>query len=233
MEYIQGNIFDNSSILNINDIQQALKFIKLINLKKEVCPFLVSQDASDSYSSLLGHIENINERLNLFDVNHLPSDKIKNSQIILNLLKIKWQILLSGALNYISNNKSIVSIEKSYYILSPSDFGFHNAIVNKRSIFFIDFEFSGWDDPGKLYCDFILQPKIHIPKKFHLVIKNSLLSTEYIKIYDARLHWLYELLKFKWIIIQLSFLNKNKYLESNYYKLKIDEKNWIELIRKI
>ncbi len=48
--------------------------------------------------------------------------------------------------------------------LSPSDFGYHNAILaNDGQLRFIDFEYSGWDDPSKLICDFFCQPALPAP----------------------------------------------------------------------
>jgi hypothetical protein len=48
--------------------------------------------------------------------------------------------------------------------ISPSDFGFHNALLetNGRPRFF-DFEYAGWDDPAKLMADFVCQPAIPVP----------------------------------------------------------------------
>lgn len=43
--------------------------------------------------------------------------------------------------------------------LSPSDFGFHNALRGPdESLVFIDFEYFGWDDPVKATADFLLHP---------------------------------------------------------------------------
>lgn len=43
--------------------------------------------------------------------------------------------------------------------LSPSDFGFHNALRRRDgSLAFVDFEYFGWDDPVKLVSDFVLHP---------------------------------------------------------------------------
>jgi hypothetical protein len=43
--------------------------------------------------------------------------------------------------------------------LSPSDFGFHNALRDRSGrIVFLDFEYFGWDDPVKLTADFLLHP---------------------------------------------------------------------------
>jgi len=47
--------------------------------------------------------------------------------------------------------------------LSPSDFGFHNALLAANGrLHFFDFEYAGWDDPAKLVCDFFCQPQIPV-----------------------------------------------------------------------
>jgi hypothetical protein len=43
-------------------------------------------------------------------------------------------------------------------MLSPSDFGLHNALRTNRGLVFLDFEHFGWDDPAKLVCDVVLHP---------------------------------------------------------------------------
>jgi phosphotransferase family enzyme len=47
-------------------------------------------------------------------------------------------------------------------ILSPSDFGLHNALADGKTLSFVDFEYAGWDDAAKLACDFICQPEIPV-----------------------------------------------------------------------
>ena len=43
--------------------------------------------------------------------------------------------------------------------LSPSDFGFHNAIRRAGGgLAFVDFEYFGWDDPAKTIADYLLHP---------------------------------------------------------------------------
>ncbi|MBM4442377.1 MAG: aminoglycoside phosphotransferase family protein [Candidatus Rokubacteria bacterium] len=43
--------------------------------------------------------------------------------------------------------------------LSPSDFGFHNALRRPDGgLTFVDFEYFGWDDPAKMVSDFLLHP---------------------------------------------------------------------------
>lgn len=48
--------------------------------------------------------------------------------------------------------------------VSPSDFGFHNALLRPDgSLCFIDFEHAGWDDPAKLAGDFFAQVAVPVP----------------------------------------------------------------------
>jgi Phosphotransferase enzyme family len=47
--------------------------------------------------------------------------------------------------------------------ISPSDFGFHNALVLDTTVGFLDFEYAGHDDPAKLACDFFCQPEVPAP----------------------------------------------------------------------
>jgi hypothetical protein len=48
------------------------------------------------------------------------------------------------------------------FIVSPSDFGFHNALRAQGGIVFVDFEYAGRDDPVKTVCDFVCQPEIPV-----------------------------------------------------------------------
>ena len=60
--------------------------------------------------------------------------------------------------NWPSNNLE-KELPKSMQIFSPSDFGFHNAILKESGdLVFLDFEYFGRDDPVKLMADFIWHP---------------------------------------------------------------------------
>ncbi|GFK94953.1 hypothetical protein NNJEOMEG_02801 [Fundidesulfovibrio magnetotacticus] len=48
--------------------------------------------------------------------------------------------------------------------LSPSDFGFHNALrLSGGGLCFLDLEYFGRDDPAKTLCDFVLHPGMALP----------------------------------------------------------------------
>lgn len=51
--------------------------------------------------------------------------------------------------------------------ISPSDFGFHNALRRADGrLCFLDFEYAGWDDPAKTACDFFCQPAVPVPVRY-------------------------------------------------------------------
>lgn len=55
-----------------------------------------------------------------------------------------------------------VVIPPAVRVLSPSDFGFHNALRRPDGrLVFVDFEYFGWDDPAKLTADFLWHPGMH------------------------------------------------------------------------
>jgi hypothetical protein len=61
-----------------------------------------------------------------------------------------------------------------FRMLSPSDFGFHNALrTDSLGLRFIDFEYAGWDDPAKLICDFFNQVAVPVPMNFYPEVLRS------------------------------------------------------------
>lgn len=59
---------------------------------------------------------------------------------------------------------AIEVLPQSQRWISPSDFGFHNALMEPTGTFrFFDFEYAGWDDPAKLAADFFCQPAVPVP----------------------------------------------------------------------
>jgi hypothetical protein len=60
--------------------------------------------------------------------------------------------------------------------ISPSDFGFHNALRRANgTLAFLDFEYAGWADPAKLVCDFLFQVAVPTPPRLHDVFMDQAL----------------------------------------------------------
>jgi hypothetical protein len=70
-------------------------------------------------------------------------DIVKTTQVMADRTGIDWDMPLPA----------------DHRVLSPSDFGFHNALRRPDgTTVFVDFEYFGWDDPAKLCCDFCMHP---------------------------------------------------------------------------
>lgn len=91
--------------------------------------------------------------------------------------------------------------------ISPGDFGFHNAIRTPHGLKFIDFEYSGWDDPCKTVVDFEWQPKVQLGKKA-LVLKSAI--PKWSEKFEKRYEVLAPVLILKWVCIILRFLDPDR-----------------------
>jgi hypothetical protein len=56
-------------------------------------------------------------------------------------------------------------LDKKFWVLSASDYGFHNAIKTKNGFKFFDFEYFGFDDPIKAISDVLLHPAMSLKKQ--------------------------------------------------------------------
>jgi len=90
--------------------------------------------------------------------------------------------------------------------LSPSDFGFHNAIISGEGrVQFYDFEYAGWDDPAKLVCDFFCQVQVPAPMRyFDPFARGALEGVSRIERHLHRIRLLLPLYRVKWCCIVLN-----------------------------
>ena len=90
--------------------------------------------------------------------------------------------------------------------LSPSDFGFHNALrMPAGRLRFVDFEYAGWDDPAKTIADFANQPDVLLDARLSAIFAARVLAL----FSDgpslaARLRLLTPLYQIKWACICLN-----------------------------
>jgi len=90
--------------------------------------------------------------------------------------------------------------------LSPSDFGFHNALrCEGGRLVFLDFEYFGWDDPAKTICDFLLHPAMELPSELRSRFLSGALSAfEGVSSLELRVRAVYPLFGLKWCAILLN-----------------------------
>ena len=150
-EWIEGTSVSN---YGVNELKAALSFLNDINQNSTADQFKFFPMAADACPKGLDIENQIKRRLLQFD------NATKNYIELERFLKDDFEPLMSEIISWSqaiwpSSCGYKKPIDKSELILSPSDFGFHNAIYSqKKSLIFHDFEYFGWDDPVKLISDF-------------------------------------------------------------------------------
>ena len=137
-------------------ITRATAFIKSINQHRDVNTAMNLPLAAEACLNIKDHIESAQHRI-LRLRNLVPKREIERDAN--NFVKNKLDVDQDKELR--ENGEAI---NRSDWILSPSDFGFHNSLQYGDTLFFVDFEYAGWDDPAKLICDFTCQPELSVNK---------------------------------------------------------------------
>lgn len=141
-------------------ISQAVDFIVRINRPGEISGLAAASDACVSWQDHLDLAENRLVRL----LHGLPATPLADEvrEFVATQLWPCWTRLEEGLRRETAPSTRAAELSRRDQILSPSDFGFHNALVNDGAVYFVDFEYAGWDDPAKLICDFMCQPEIPV-----------------------------------------------------------------------
>ncbi|MDP1809593.1 MAG: phosphotransferase [Actinomycetota bacterium] len=90
--------------------------------------------------------------------------------------------------------------------LSPSDFGFHNAIKRDDGrLVFVDFEYFGWDDPAKMVVDLLLHPGMTLTDaQKQRFTKGIIQAFAHDPLLAGRIEIVYPLFGLKWCTILLN-----------------------------
>jgi hypothetical protein len=207
-EYIDGSS-PLSSEIGSEDIDQACEFLIKLNQLSTHSYAVKSPSASEAVFSINELNTNIKQRYDrLITLSAKHEVELKCQDFLskkvypfyIHLLKWSQNKLLTAGIRV---NTILPNPERT---LSPSDFGFHNAVRRPDGkLVFLDFEYFGWDDPAKMIADFVLHPgmKLRFESKQRFVDKM-------LEIFDrqgrlrVRLLAFLPLLGIKWCLILLN-----------------------------
>lgn len=123
-------------------------------------------------------------------------------------LERSWRDLVSSLKDYAKRSRleTSSSLDPAQRCLSPSDFGFHNAVVSADgAVRFLDFEYAGWDDPAKTAGDFFAQVEVPVPEEFFdRFVGNIMAVFPMADQLVERARWLRPVYKMKWCCIALN-----------------------------
>ncbi len=164
-EYIQGKPLNKESISE-NEVKQAADFFKKLNNKASHSDSVYLPNASEACFSIAEHIKLIDDRIGQLSAIIPSSQEDIEGLILVNRMKSIWVELVSNihtacGIQQIGLNEELPFACR---VLSPSDFGFHNALtIETGKLIFLDFEYAGWDDPAKMSGDFFAQIQVPVP----------------------------------------------------------------------
>ena len=147
-EYLEGRKLQAEEV-DRERIDEALKF--LIETNQRVGDAKLKA-ASEACFSLAQHYATVDRRITrLAAITDAAAKAFVEDE-----LTPKWRAIADRA-----DQSDATDLTDDQRCLSPSDFGFHNALLQPdNTLRFFDFEYAGADDPAKLACDFFCQPRL-------------------------------------------------------------------------
>jgi hypothetical protein len=98
-------------------------------------------------------------------------------------------------------------LPRPYQVLSPSDFGFHNALRRPNGrLAFLDFEYFGWDEPAKAVTDVMLHAGMSLSptlaRRYRERVTDALRHTD--PLFPVRLRLFFPAIRAVWCLILLN-----------------------------
>ncbi|MBI1252520.1 MAG: phosphotransferase [Alphaproteobacteria bacterium] len=192
----------------VNDahVQAALAFVLAVNAPPRTMDAM--PPGSEACFSLEQHLTTVDRRIARLETlspeapMRAEAERFISARLQPTWVRVRAKILQETVRAEISIDDLI---PLSRQIISPSDFGFHNALADGRDLAFIDFEYAGRDDPAKLACDFFCCPEIPAPISLHDLFVDGLVAGLSLQQADAaRCRLLLDAYRVKWACIILN-----------------------------
>ncbi len=212
LEFLKGDRFEDGMHPSEEDIGQALTFMLCLNADLALAKREIQNNAAESFLTLTEHLWNIEHRIKRMGSEHVPQCLKTNVDRIISRLKRQLEALQERTTELIARGYCEDLMEPDKLCISPSDFGFHNAIHSAGKVRFFDFEFAGWDDPAKAIIDFDLQPRVPIELKNNVLRKGL---PDHYRGLKERCQALLPILRLKWACIILAPMDPVRWSKHN------------------
>lgn len=165
--FIEGEVLRADQV-GVVEIEAAADFFCALNSTDR---FLKAQGlpaASEACFSVEAHLDLISRRIAAL-VGAIREDNDVQARDFIGVLEQRWHQMIDAVRASAESFGLSTSDELTteHRCISPSDFGFHNALRDAAGkLRFLDFEYAGWDDPAKMVGDFFAQLAVPVPGKF-------------------------------------------------------------------
>lgn len=149
-------------------VSACVRFISELNPKSLDMRNVELLEGAEACYTVQSHLDTVQRRLDrLLSIQGETSIERDCREFVINSLVPKWNDYLEFVIQRGGGNQCDETVSKDIRLISPSDFGFHNALLRENNeLIFFDFEYAGWDSPHKLICDFFCQPEIPCPAQY-------------------------------------------------------------------
>jgi thiamine kinase-like enzyme len=207
-EYIEGRRLGPEEV-NRNLLGQAADFFREINRHKLHPDAQSLGRASESCFSMLEHLQCVDGRIKRLQglASQTPTE-VQAAEFVQTRLAPSWANVRARVEDEVRKCHLQLAdlIPAEERCLSPSDFGFHNALLTSDGrLRFLDFEYAGWDDPAKTICDFFCQPAVPAPDDgWDLFVDRAFAGMAETDRLRARARMLFAVYRVKWCCILLN-----------------------------
>ena len=210
LEFIAG---DPPQEIMESDILDAARFLAEMNAQPAFAKNLPS--VSEACFSIQAHLETTAARIDRLQQIQSTSEDHENAVVFIrDTLLPLWQELRKR-IKALPDSARHEILAPSERCLSPSDFGFHNALrQSDGTLRYVDFEYAGWDDPAKTLIDFTNQPDRLLPESLAaLFLEKTIPFFRNPNALHRRLALLTPLYQLKWACICLNAFFPNRPLD--------------------
>jgi len=207
-EYIEGKKIPSRKVSGA-DIDYAVRFLARLKELKDEKNSIRLPIASEACFSIQAIVDSIEQRLRCLSAVRNSEPQYDALQAFLNRdFALSFSQIIEWCQSCLDSAGIAIVSDLGYAerTLSPSDFGFHNALRrNNGEIVFLDFEYFGWDDPAKMVVDMLLHPGMKLSMGLKRRFVDRILSnfTEYSGLAE-RIRIVFPLFGLKWCLILLN-----------------------------
>ncbi len=206
-EYIDGQVPEPAELCEA-DLDTAIHFLLRLDSLAQVLPEEAAFPAAEACFCAQNLLRDISYRLAGLLVIPEASSVVRTmhtflrSRLIPELRQVRiWAESQWAALGSTPDAR----LRREEWTLSPSDFGFHNALRKRDgTLVFVDFEYFGWDNPAKLMADFLLHPAMSLSDAAKERFVRKMCGGLKRPLLEKRLPVAYALFGVKWSLILLN-----------------------------
>jgi hypothetical protein len=202
-EFIDGRRLQAGE-LGVESVSQAAKFFAALNTDESRAAGRHLPNASDASFSIAETVESVDRRIERLSSIPCKTAADREGAAFIGQIAATWARMRNQILRTAAHPEEV--IPDQWRCLSPSDFGFHNALVRPSGeVCFLDFEYAGWDDPAKMAGDFFAHPGLPVPHEhFEGFLAKALTPFRDCRVLADRARGLRALAGMRWCCIVLN-----------------------------